>query len=236
MAVVLVTRPEEAAARTAAIVRRLGHTPLLAPVSVIQPLVVPSPDLVAVQALLVTSRHAVPPVASWRPGLPVFAVGAGTAAALRASGVAVAGEGSGDGTALGRMLADRLEPAAGALLHASGTSVAGGLRRAVQAAGFAYRALPVYAARTAPGLPAAVREALAAGTVDAVALYSPESARRFVVLLADAGLEAVARRLSALCLSANVATAARALEWKAMHVAPGPDETGMGALLEAVTF
>lgn len=234
MAVVLVTRPAAVAARTVATVRRLGHTALLAPVSRIEPIAAPPPDFDGVQALLVTSRNAVPAVAAWSIPVPVYAVGAGTADALAAAGVAIAGRGDGDGVSLGHRLAIDLRPADGALLHAAGASRAEGLERTVRKAGFAYRVHTVYRAVPSDSLPPEVHAALVARAVDAVTLHSPQSADRFAALLHAAGLADRAAHLVAFCLSANVAEAANRLRWRSVEIADQPDERGMGALLEAV--
>jgi uroporphyrinogen-III synthase len=233
VATILVTRPAEVAERTAATCRRLGHDVLLAPVSRIEPVNGPDPDLGGVQALLVTSRQAVPAVAAWRPALPIWAVGEGTADALEAAGLSVTGRGEGDGISLGRRLRAALDPAEGALLHACGTVLAEGLQRTLEDAGFVYRPHPVYTAVQAKRLPADVVRALRDGGVRAVTLHSPESARRFARLLAEAGLGEAAADCVALCLSDNVAAAARALAWRDVAIASRPDERGMGRLLEA---
>ena len=228
----LITRPADLAERTAARARALGHAVVLAPVTAIRPRHGPPPELADVQAILVTSRNAVPAVAGLAPGPPVFAVGEGTAAALGDAGVAVAGTGEGDGVSLARRLAVRLDPAGGALLHPTGEVWARGLADALAAAGFVYRPWVVYAAEAIAELPAPARAALAAGTVDAVTLHSPRSARLFAERLGEAGLAAATERAVALCLSANVAAAARALEWRAVQIAARSDEAGMGGLLE----
>ncbi len=236
MATVLVTRPLEAAERTAATARALGHDVLLAPVVAIVPIAGPPPGFDDVQAVLVTSRQAVPAVAAW-PGLPpVWAVGAGTAAALQACCVPVVDTGDGDGAALGRRLAARLKPEAGVLLHASGETIASGLQRALTAAGFRYRSHPVYRTARTEALPPDVRSALGAGRVDAVTLHSPASAEAFADLVRRHGLVEAVAGLTALCLSSNVAVAAGALPWRRIVVAAAPDEPAMGRLLEAVAL
>ena len=85
---VLVTRPEPAASATATALAALGHdtvvTPLLAPA--LRPWTAPA---TLPQALLVTSantvRHGGDALRNYQ-ALPVFAVGAATATALRAAG------------------------------------------------------------------------------------------------------------------------------------------------------
>ncbi len=229
---VLITRPAHLAERTAARARALGHEVVLAPVMAITGKEGPPPGLADVQAVLVTSRNAVPAAAPLAAARPVYAVGEGTAAALGDAGVPVAGIGEGDGVSLARLLAARLDPRAGALLHPTGEVWARGLADALAAAGFDYRPWVVYAADATDALPAAARDALARGAVDAVTLHSPRSARLFAERLREAGLESTLGGAVALCLSANVADAARALRWRRIEIADRSDETGMGRLLE----
>jgi len=229
---VLITRPADLAERTAARCRALGHEVVLAPVMAITPRGGPPPSLDDVQAILVTSRNAVCAVTRLAAERPVYAVGDGTAAALRDAGQALAGVGEGDGVSLARLLRGRLEPAAGALLHPTGEVWARGLADALADAGFVYRPWVVYAADATARLPDDARRALAAGDVDAVTLHSPRSARLFAERLGEAGLADATRDVAALCLSANVAAAARALRWREVRIAARSDETGMGRLLE----
>jgi uroporphyrinogen-III synthase len=229
---VLITRPADLAARTAARARALGHEVLLAPVLAIRQCAGPPPDLADVQAILVTSRNAVPAVVRLAADRPIYAVGEGTAAALADAAVPVAGVGDGDGVSLARLVVARLDPTAGALLHPTGEVWAAGLADALAAAGFTYRPRVVYAAEPTAELPAPARAALADGRVDAVTLHSPRSARLFAERVAEAGLEGATAGTAALCLSANVAAAARALRWRSVEIAGRSDETGMGGLLE----
>ncbi len=232
MARVLITRPADLAERTAARARAFGHEVVLAPVMALSPRGGPAPALDDVQAILVTSRNAVAAVTRLAADLPLYAVGDGTAAALHDAGLVVAGSGDGDGVSLARLLRTRLDPGAGALLHPTGEVWARGLADALAAAGFAYRPWVVYAAEATAGLPEDARSALAAGRIDAVTLHSPRSARLFAERLRGAGLEDATRHAAALCLSANVAAAARALRWREVRIAARSDETGMGGLLE----
>jgi len=117
-------------------------------------------------------------------------------------------------------------------LHPTGEVWARGLADALADAGFVYRPWVVYAADATARLPDDARRALAAGDVDAVTLHSPRSARLFAERLGEAGLADATRDVAALCLSANVAAAARALRWREVRIAARSDETGMGRLLE----
>lgn len=121
---VLVLRDPDGGARTADQLRRRGHTPLLLPLSRIEPLdpEVPGPGRFAL--VLATSRHAVPWLARRRGriggGVPAAAVGASTARALREAGWPVALEGEGGAAELLAPLAAMVREAGAPLLYAAG--------------------------------------------------------------------------------------------------------------------
>ncbi len=234
MARVLVTRPEEAAEKTAALVCAAGHEVLLAPVLRLEArdTQLPAATGGAWQAVLVTSRNAASASARYPRYVPEFAVGEGTAAALGRHAIVPAAVAQGDGVSLARLVGAQLKPELGPLLHPTGTVRAEALESALVAAGFDYHAWVVYAAEPVAALPQEVREALGSGAVDAVTLYSPRTARLFLTLIGEAGLDRALSDVVALTLSPNVAAAAAAAAWREVRVAAQPDERGMAALLE----
>ena len=172
---VLVTRPHEQAAGTArrwsAWVTRCCWTRCsrCAPC--------PSRRLAeAVAALAVTSINAVPALLGVAPDLPVFAVGEATAAAARAAGRSDVQVAAGDGRALAQLIARRVTPERGAILHLAGAEVRPGLEQALGSTGHRYCRAVVYAAVPREQLAPASSAAIRAGQVDAVLLYSPRSA------------------------------------------------------------
>lgn len=230
---ILITRPREDAERLAETLSAHGITPVIAPMMTVEPVSGPALDLNGVQALLATSANGARALASRTPirDRPLFAVGHATAAAARALGfsrVAVAG---GDAAALAALVADRLDPAGGPLIHAAGETVAGDLAGRLAASGFGCRRLTLYRACAAQALPVAATDALRAGTVDGVALFSPRTVRIFIDLCGAAGLAGALANCHAFCLSAAVAAAAGAAHWRAVTVADRP--TG-DALVAAV--
>ncbi|WP_044558529.1 uroporphyrinogen-III synthase [Azospirillum sp. B4] len=212
MATVLVTRPQPEADRTAAAVAALGHDVLVDPLMTIQDLDVALPPPQAVQAILVTSVNGVraltrlggdrtlPPYAC-----PLYAVGDRTAAAARDLGFIQVRSAAGDVGDLVRLVAAEAQVDGGLLLHAAGEDVAGDPAGALAAQGFATRRLALYRAVAADALLPGIRDALAAGTVSHVLLFSPRSARTFVNLAVRNGIDLTA--VSALCLSPAVAGA-----------------------------
>ncbi|MEA1675389.1 uroporphyrinogen-III synthase [Nitrospirillum sp. BR 11163] len=205
MATVLITRPRLEADRTAAAVAALGHDVLIDPLLTVEDMDVPLPP--QVQAVLITSVNGVRALArlgaprTW----PMYVVGDRTAAAARELGFMTVRSAAGDANDLVRLVAAEARPDGGLLLHAAGADVAGDPAGALAIQGFATRRLVLYRAVAADALLPAIRDALAAGTVDHVLLFSPRSARTFVNLAVQgrADLSAV----SALCLSPAVAGA-----------------------------
>lgn len=227
---VLVTRPAAQAQATAELLRRHGHEPLVDPILTILP--VPLPPLVAggYRALLVTSVNTVPALPDSLRLLPLYAVGRATAAALRAAGWRIAGEAAGDGRSLAALVAAALPP--GPLLHPGGEDRAPALAEGLAAAGFTVDQPTAYRAVAATTLPAATREALLAGALDAVLLASPRSASIWCSLVRAAGLGQGTRRLMAACISDAVAQAAGSLAWRAVRIAVSRDQTALVASLD----
>jgi uroporphyrinogen-III synthase len=228
---VLITRPRERALELARELERRGDTPLIEPLLAIEPVAGMVPAVDGVQAIVLTSTHAVPALSAAAKALPVFAVGDATAAAARRAGCGTVISAAGAAPDLARSIAARCDAGAGALLHLSGEHVTEGLGEALAAAGFALRRQVAYWAVAAPALAPATVEALAARQVEAVLLFSPRTARIFVELIGSHGLLEPVAGVAAICLSAAVAQPCRAIAWRAVHVAARPK---LGSVLEAL--
>ena len=220
---VLITRPRPAALELARTLEARGHEPLIEPLLEIEALAGVVPDAAGVQAIVVTSGHAVAALAAIDPRLPVFAVGAATAAAARRAGRSDVRAGGGDARRLARLIARQCRPGAGPLLHLSGTEVRPELAEDLAAAGFTLRRRAVYRARAAERLSAPVVEALRRRRVGAVLLFSPRSAAILVELLARHILTGCLEQTEAICLSAAVAARCRHLKWKDLRIADRPE-------------
>ena len=126
---VMITRPREDAEALAARLAERGIGSLIEPLLEISPLAAQPLDLDSVQALLLTSANGARALAGAtdKRDLAVFAVGPATAAAARHAGFLSVVTADGDVAALSDLVAARLDAAAGALLHVSGSAVAGNL-------------------------------------------------------------------------------------------------------------
>ena len=229
----LVTRPAADAASLAEALAARGIEVLIEPMLSIEIVTGPTLDLDGVQALLVTSANGARALARRTRvrDLPVLAVGEASACAARGEGFARVESAGGDAAALAALAIDRLDPGAGALLHAAASDVAGDLAGRLGGAGFAYRREVLYRARATERLSPAAVAALREGGVDGVLFFSPRTAATFVTLMVKAGLAISARRLDAYCLSPAVAEAAEKLTWKRVAVAARPEQ---GELLTVI--
>ncbi|MBI0536745.1 uroporphyrinogen-III synthase [Roseomonas sp. KE2513] len=226
----LITRPEPGAAATAARVASLGWRPILAPALVLTPL--PMPPAPAAQAALVASAAAVPALAAACPlGLPLLAVGEGTAEAARAAGFATVFAAGGDAESLAALAAARLALGDGPLLLAAGRGYGDDLAASLTTRGFALIRREAYVAAEAAELPAPARAALVAGSVRAALFLSPRSARATASLLRSAGLSGAATAIRAVALSGRVARALDGLPWGGLDVAARPDQDTLLGLL-----
>ncbi len=230
---VLVTRPRGDAEETAAKLSALGHEAVVAPLLEIRFLAGDEIVLDGVQAVLVTSANGIRALArrTSRRDVLVCAVGAQSAEAARKEGFETVCHAAGDAAALAKLAIERLTPEHGALLHAAGAETRGSLAEALIGRGFAVRSEVLYDAAAPDVLPAAAQDALARSSLEGVLFFSPRTARIFAMLVGRAGLEAACRELCAFCISQAAAKPLPDLGFRAIRVAPRPDQDSLLALL-----
>jgi uroporphyrinogen-III synthase len=227
----LITRPQHQAQAFAAALEVLlpgRFRPVIAPVLTITPQ--PGPiDVDGIAALVFTSANGVEQFAARVADrhLPAFCVGAMTAEAAQRAGFSAHSAG-GDVGALAALVAAHLRPEDGPLLHVRGRHAAGDLAGRLAAAGFETRAAEVYLQSPA-AIAGEAQALLAAGVVDAVAVFSPRSAQHF-------GRQAAAEgwplgHAAAVALSLAAAAPLDALGFGRRIVAEAPTRDGMIAAL-----
>lgn len=227
---VLVTRPEADAQRTAAALGARGHEAVVAPVTDIVPTGAPAPSE-PFDALLLTSAHAVPALGALDlAGRPAFAVGARSAAAARAAGIADCREAGGDAMALASLVRDTLSPGA-RLLHVAAQDRKDEPERSLRAAGFEVIVWEAYRAQPVDEPPEALVAALGARRIDAALHFSRRSAGLLVGLVERAGFLVPFRLVPQLCLSADVAAALHSLGAR-IEVAAVPREEALLDLID----
>jgi uroporphyrinogen-III synthase len=225
----LVTRPEPDGERTAAKLRARGHEVMLAPLLRVE--ILPDADLGDGPwgALALTSANAVRAVAQHRRRaellrLPVFAVGARTAAAARAAGFSDVHSADGNESDLVRLIAVR-QLGSAPLLYLAGEDRASDLSLST------VRTVVVYRAVAAATLPPPVRDALAAGGLDGVLHFSRRSTGIYLSAARAAGILDRALAATHYCLSPQVAEPLQAAGAATIHVAPRPEEDALIGLV-----
>ena len=186
-------------------------------------------SLEGIQAVLATSANGVRCLAATidQRDLPLFAVGDATARSAADAGFTRIENAQGESEALGRLVAARLSPADGSLLHIRGQNIAGDLAGQLETQGFTVTSAILYRAEPATELSSAARSWLETEKCDAILFFSPRTARTFVSLLNATGLQACCARITALCLSQAVADEAAAISWGDLRIAMTPDSTAM---------
>lgn len=204
----LVTRPAEGGAHSAAALRARGHEVLLAPLLQIEP--VTGADLGAPPwgAILLSSANAARAIGSHPrfgelASLPALAVGRRTAEAARAVGFKDVESADGDARDLSRIAAARFAGTRAPLLYLAGAERARDLAGGI--GGLELRTIVVYRAVKLLSLPASVRTALSEDRLDGVLHFSLRSAEAFVACAEAAGLLDKALALFHYCLSPRVA-------------------------------
>jgi uroporphyrinogen-III synthase len=212
---IAVTRAQPEADATAARIRARGHEAIIAPLLEIVPRAVDT-NVGDAQALLFTSSNGVHafPVTQDAKTIRVFAVGDATAEAAHDAGFANTESADGDVRTLAALVESKLDPRAGKLIHIGGADLAGDLGGELAATGFSVERRIAYAAMPAQTLPSSFQQAL-----DIVLFHSARAAEAFIALGAPN-----ASHMTAACISANTAVAARKTAWSRVIVAPRPRE------------
>lgn len=230
---VLLTRPRQDAEETARLLAAQGIEAVIAPLIEINDIPGATVDLAAVQAILITSANGVRALsrAMQERDLPVYTVGDASARVAADCGFTDVTSARGDVGALAALVRMKLDPLAGALVHITGSAVAGDLGAELASIQYVVRRSQLYRAQTVDTLPQTARDALNEGTIDAVLFYSPRTAIHFAKLVADADLQQNCRRLAACCLSAAVAEALAALTFAEIRIAEAPNQDRLFAVL-----
>lgn len=229
----LITRPRAEAEALAEVLAARRVATHIEPMIEIVDVAAELPDLSGVQGLLCTSANGVRAFArrSAERRLPVFAVGEASAAVARRAGFAAVESAAGDVGDLAHLVAGRLDPRRGRLLHAAGRAVAGDLAGMLAPLGFTIERAALYEARPVEALSPETTAALASGRIDLALFFSPRSAAIFVDLIAAAGLDQLAGGITAVSISAAADRPLAQLPWHKRMVATRPNQD---ALLRAL--
>jgi len=230
----LVTRPKEDSEAVAQALASRGLAVMIEPLLDIQPIPEASVDAAGVQGILVTSANGIRALARLHPdrALPVWTVGDASARVARDLGYTTVVSAGGDVETLAALVAERVDPTGGALLHAAGSVNAGDLSGHLAGLGYEVRRQVLYRAVTAARLSPELEGVLDGGLLDLALFFSPRTAATFARLVTQAGRQGNLARIKAYGLSANVTTELAPLAWKAVRQAAEPTQAALLAALD----
>lgn len=234
----LLTRPERDAERTAAALRALNHSVVLAPLLGIE--TIPGAEIGdgPFAGILVTSANAARAIAGHEAlpnllRLPVIAAGDRTSDAMRMAGFADVVSAAGAGKELVDLAARRFKPGA-SLLYLAAADRSGDVAGGLMARSIAVHTVVVYRAVPASALPRPAAEALRGG-IDGVLHFSRRSASTYVDVARAAGLrqQAVEKPIH-FCLSHQVADPLAQAGAGQIRIAQEPTESALIALIRTL--
>lgn len=204
-----------------------GFEPIVAPVLSVRLRTVTIKG--AFDAILVTSRNAIPALPSEWHGVRLLAVGSATAERARQAGFVSVMDAGGDAADLAAMARDRLEPGA-KLLFVHGVGQGHPLAASLDDAGFTVVRRRGYGTAAVRALPVAAREALGSERVCAATFLSAATARAFVRLVPKALLPMLSR-VDAAAIGQAAADALAPLPFRRVRVSLRPTLDEVLALL-----
>ena len=229
----LVTRPREESEALASALGVRGIEAVIEPLMQVHYLAPTALDLRGVQAVLCTSANGVRALAQATDEreVPLLAVGDATAVRAHSEGFTMVESAGGDVGDLARLVAARLRPRDGPLLHIAGNVVAGDIGAALREQGFAVERRVLYEARPAAALSSTTIEALRTGSIGFALFYSPRTAAIFAELAAVAAVAECCATIMAVSISRPTDAGLAGLRWFDRRVAERPNQS---SLLEAL--
>jgi uroporphyrinogen-III synthase len=211
---VLLTRPETDAEPLKSRIEQLGHRVSLAPLLTIVLEPVPEKAISHAPAIVATSRNglralAASPALKAALELPVFVVGAGTAAYAKDLGFLDIVSGPGTAADLVPIIAAHHAAKTGPMVHLAGDHLAFDLAAALADLGIRLIALPAYRSVAAETFDPGIAAGLEAKGFDAVILMSPRTAAIWADLMQKPSFAAALTAMTHICLSEAVAAEVR---------------------------
>jgi uroporphyrinogen-III synthase len=233
----LVTRPQPDGERTAAALRARGHEPLVAALMRIETVAGIAIGEGPWSAVIVTSTNALRaiethPRRAALTRLPLFAVGARTAAAARAAGFAEIAAAGRDADDLLRRIGGWTEHGGVPLLYLAGEETSRDLAEPLAKQGLRVETIVAYRAVKARRMPPDVGAALAAAALDGVLHFSRRSAEAYIDCARGSGLLDHALAPRHYCLSRQVAGPLEAAGAGHVLIAPRPEEAALLDLID----
>jgi uroporphyrinogen-III synthase len=120
-----------------------------------------------------------------------------------------------------------IKPDEGMLLHAASADNEGRAKALLAEEGFAVHVEVLYEVVETEKLPDEARDAIANGSLHAVIVFSPRSARVLRDCIARANLSAACKKMAAVCISRAAADALAPLEFRQVAVAARPNQDAL---------
>jgi len=230
---ILISRPQEDAARLAELLTARGHEPLCASLLSVRFFDGPELTFESVSAIVVTSANGVRAFArrTERRDLRIFAVGPQTADAARKAGFENVECADGDASTLAEEVLGWVGPQEGVLLHAASSDTEGQLKALLAEEGYTVDEMVLYEVVAIHKLPEIAREALVHHALDAAVVFSPRSGQALRDCIQRAGLAEACKSIAAVCISSATAVALEPLSFRRVIVAERPNQA---AMLDAV--
>ena len=231
-----VTRPQEDASVLRARLIAQGHDVFLEPLLVIEFDADEPIDLDGAQGLIATSKNGLRALAAreeeaaFARGLPVYAVGRGTAEAARALGFETVVQGPAAARELVDVIVETAPVNDGTLVHLSGADVAFDLCNELQHLGYHVAQPILYRARQVDRFSDGLLSNLITGRIEGVLLLSPRTAEVYVRLVEAHQILRTARKLTHFCLSRSVAARLASLQLDNVKLSRAPNIEEMLAL------
>lgn len=219
---IAITRPREDALKEAGILEAEGIRCFIVPMLEIEPLPQSSALLQSVladapiQAICVTSKHALPMLAAHIKAThaPLFVVGKATGAAASDLGFQNIHVARGTVESLLAGLEAKCSPDRGTILYARGEDVTLDITATLRGKGYGTTEVVTYKAHPTSTLPEEYIQALQQGEVDEVRFYSERSAANYVHLIMQYHLLGAHRSAQCYCLSDKITVPLRAIPWR----------------------
>jgi len=230
---ILISRPQEDAARLAELLRARGHEPLCASLLSVRFFDGPEPNFEGVSAVAATSANGIRAFArrTDRRNLRIFAVGPQTADAAKKAGFEEVECADGDAATLAEEILGWVKPEEGVVLHAASADNEGQLKTLLAEEGYTVDVMVLYEVVAIHKLPEIAREALVHNALDAAVVFSQRSAMALRDCIQRAGLTDACRNIAAVCISTATAAALSPLVFRKLVVADRPHQQ---AMLDAV--
>jgi uroporphyrinogen-III synthase len=226
---ILITRPQEDAARIAELLRAHGHEPICSSLLTVRFFDGPELTFESVSAILATSANGMRAFArrTGRRDLKILAVGPQTADAAKKAGFEDVECADGDAAMLADAMLGWVKPEEGVLLHAASADNEGQLKTLLAEEGYTVDVIVLYEVVALHKLPTPAREALVNDAIDAVVVFSPRSAMALRECIQRTGLEKSCERLAAVCISQATADGLQPLCFRQVVIAQHPNQDGM---------